>query len=226
MRVSIIIPTLNEGENLPYVLPNIPKIPEIVEFILVDAHSSDNTIRVAKELLPEIKVVFQDGKGKGNAITCAAKVATGDYFLILDGDGSQMPEELPLYIEKAKEGYDLVKGSRFMPGGGTGDEALFRKIIIRTANAVANIVWRTRFSDICYGMFHIDCQKYLDLAIESTGFNIEWELMIKAKRKGLKIVEIPSRERKRIYGKSRINYFRDGWMIATTVFKHAFKRRS
>jgi glycosyltransferase involved in cell wall biosynthesis len=225
MRVSIIIPTLNEEKNLGYVLPRIPKVPEIVEFILADAHSSDNTIPIAKALLPEIKAVFQDGKGKGNAILCAAKAATGDYFLILDGDGSQRPEEIPLYIEKAKEGYDLVKGGRFMPGGGTEDGTLFRKIIVRTANTVANVVWRTRFSDICYGMFLINRQKYLNLAIESTGFNIEWELMIKAKRKGLRIVEIPSRERKRIYGKTNIHYLRDGSMIARTVFKHAFKRR-
>jgi len=224
MKVSIIIPTLNEGGNLAYVLPRIPNIPEVDEWVIADGHSTDNTLQIARELLPKVKIVLQDGKGKGNAILCAAKAATGDYFIILDSDGSQMPEEMPLYVEKAKAGYELVKGSRFLRGGQIENQPLVRKIIVKTANTIANIVWRTKFSDICYGMFLIDRRKYLDLDIESTGFNIEWELMIKAKRKGLRIAEIPAQETNRIHGGTHINYFRDGWMIAKTVFKNAFKK--
>lgn len=224
MRISIVVPTRNEAKNLPLVLPRIPRMLEIDEIVIVDGHSHDNTVLIAKNLLPEANIVVQDGKGKGNAILCAAKAAKSEYFLILDGDGSQMPEEIPDYIEKAKEGYDLVKGSRFLSGGRTEHQPFIRKVIVKTANTVANIVWFTRFSDICYGMFLVNRQKYLDLAIESTGFNIEWELMIKAKRKGLKIAEIPSKEMERVHGETNINYVKDGWMIAKTVFKNALKR--
>ena len=125
MQTSIIITTLNEDRNLPLVIPKIPDIPEIAEVLLLDGHSTDNTVKTAKELLPQIKVVFQDGMGKGNAIICGARAARGDYILILDADTSHRPEEIPLYIAKAKEGYHLVKGSRYLPGGSTEDATFF-----------------------------------------------------------------------------------------------------
>lgn len=224
LKVSIVIPTLNEAENLKIVLPRIPKLKEIHEIILLDGHSIDDTIKVAKRILPDIKIVFQKGKGKGDAINCAAQVVKGDYFLVLDSDGSQLPEEIPIYIDKAKEGFDLVKGSRFLPGAAVEEQDFLRNWIVKTANIVANLCWGTRFTDICYGMFLINTSKYKNLNISSTGFNIEWELMRKASKNGLRIIEIPSIEQNRVHGKSNINYFRDGWSIATTVFREALKR--
>lgn len=222
MKVSVIIPTLNEAKNLPLVIPRIPPLPEITEIMIVDGHSTDETVRVAKELLPEIKVVFQDGKGKGNAIICAARVAMGDHFLLLDADTSHRPEEIPLYVEKARDGYHLVKGSRYMPGGCTEDASFFRNLIIKTANTVANLVWRTHFSDICYGMFLIDREQFLSLDIKSQTWDVEWEMMIKAKRKGLRIVEVPSQEKRRLWGESKLpNYAKNGWIIAKRVFTEA-----
>mgnify|MGYP001566034147 CR=1 FL=1 len=222
MDVSIVIPTLNEAKNLPLVIPEIPHLPEIAEVVLVDGHSSDGTVEVARQLLPEIRVISQDGKGKGNAILCAARAAKGDYFLLLDADVSHRPEEIPLYIEKAKEGYDLVKGSRYIPGGSTGDATFFRGLVIRTANTVANLVWRTRFTDICYGMFLIRRESFLSLNLKSQAWDVEWEMMIKAKRNGLKIAEIPSQEKKRLWGESKLpNYTKSGWIVAKRVFAEA-----
>lgn len=218
-RVTVIIPTLNEEKNLPHVLPRIPSI--VDEILIVDGHSTDNTVKVATEIMPNIRVIIQDGEGKGDAITCGAKVAIGDYFLVLDADGSQEPEEIPLYIEKVKEGYDLVKGSRYLPGARTEDETLFRKIIIKIAQTVANKLWKTKFSDICYGVFLIDRKKYLNLNIKSSGFDIEWELMAKAARKGLKVAEVPAVEKERIHGKSHLSWWHDGWVIAKAVFRES-----
>lgn len=224
LQVSIIIPTLNEENNLPHVLPRIPRIPAIVETILVDGNSKDNTVAVAQQLIKDIKVVFQeDTRGKGAATICGARIARGDYFLVLDADGSQRPEEIPLYIQKAAEGFDLVKGSRYIKGGRTEDEDLLRKIIVRITYGVANLLWRTNFSDIGYGMFLAHRQKFLTLNLQSTSFEMEYELMIKAKRRGLKIVEIPSWEEKRRHGKSNLSYFRHGWAIAKRVFTEALR---
>lgn len=226
LDVSIVIPTLNEAKNLPLVIPQVPRLPEIVEVILVDGHSSDGTAEVARQLLPEIRVIYQDGNGKGNAILCAARAATGDYFLLLDADTSHRPEEIPRYIEKAKEGYDLVKGSRYMPGGSTGDAPFFRDLVIRTANTIANLVWRTRFTDICYGMFLIRREHFLSLNLKSQSWDVEWEMMIKARRKGLRIAEVPSREKKRLWGESKLpNYTRSGWIVAKRVFAEALAFR-
>lgn len=223
-KITVIVPTFNEEKNLPHVLPKIPPI--IDEVLLVDRHSTDNTVAIAKYLYPNIKVIFQDGKGKGNAITCGAKAATGDYFLVLDADGSQATEEIPFYVEKAKEGYDLVKGSRYLPGAGSTDESFFRKILIRIGQIIANKLWNTNFSDICYGMFLIDREKYLSLDIKARGFDIEWELMAKASRKKLTIAEIPAIEKNRLHGKSRLLWFRDGWPIVRTIFREFLRMDS
>ena len=223
MKISIVVPTLNEAENLAFVLPRLPRLPEVCEVMLVDGRSTDGTVAAARALLPDINVVCQDGSGKGNAIMCAARAAAGDYFLVLDADGSQRPEEIPLYIEKAKEGYDLVKGSRFTKGAGSEEDTWDRKFTTRTAQFIANTLWRTHYTDICYGMFLIGRQTYLDLDIRSQRHDIEWELMAKAKRHRLRVAEVPAFEEKRISGSSHLSYVKDGRLIATAVFREYFR---
>lgn len=217
LTVSIVIPTLNEAENLPLVLPQIPHSPEVVEILLVDGSSTDGTPDVARGLLPDIKVIHQDGRGKGNAVKCGARAAIGDYFLVLDADGSQIPDEIPQYISKATEGYDLVKGSRYLTGRDTKDETLDRVVIVSLTYLVANTLWRTRFTDIGYGMFLINRKRFLELDIRSDYLEMEYELMIKAKRSGLSIVEVPAHEAARVYGKSHLTYSHDGRLIFQVV---------
>jgi glycosyltransferase involved in cell wall biosynthesis len=224
VKTTVIVPAFNEEENLPFVLPLIPDLPEIDEVLLVDGHSADKTIEVARKILPRIKVISQDGSGKGDAIVCGARAATGDCFLILDADGSQMPGEIPLYIERAKAGFDLVKGSRYMKGGSSEEATWDRMLITRTAQFVANTLWRTKYTDICYGMFLIDRNKFFKLDIQSQRHDVEWEIMIKATRQKLKIVEVPAHEAKRISGVSHVSYTRDGYLIARAVFRESFRR--
>lgn len=223
MRISIIIPALNEAASLPHVLPRIPRLPEITEVVLVDGTSSDGTPDVARQVLPDIRIVGQDGRGKGNAVRCGVRVATGEYFLVLDADGSHLPEEIPLYIEGAKQGFDMVKGCRYVEGGDTEDETPDRGILVRLVDVVANLLWRTDFRDMAYGMFLIDRQKFLDLHIQADHFDIEWEVLIKAIRKGLKIARVPAYEARRMHGKSHLTYRRDGWLIFKTVMREAFR---
>jgi len=163
----------------------------------------------------------QTGYGKGNAIFCGAQAAIGDYFLVLDADGSQLPEEIPAYIEEARYGYDLVKGSRYMAGGYSEERTWDRRIITQIAQFLANKLWKTDFTDICFGMFLIKRQKFMELNIHSQRHVVEWELMAKAVRHRFTIIEVPSYEAKRISGRSHISYFRDGWLIARTIF-HQF----
>lgn len=223
MSLSIVIPALNEAANLPHVLLRIPQLPEIAEVVLVDGASSDGTADVARAHLPTIRIVNQDGRGKGNAVRYGARVAVGEYFLVLDADGSHRPEEIPLYIEKAKQGYDMVKGCRYLEGGGTDDETLDRGIMVRLADLVANMLWGTHFRDMAYGMFSIDRQKFLELDLHADHFDIEWEVLIKAKRRGLTIARVPAHEASRIHGKSHLTYRRDGWLIFKTVMREGVR---
>ncbi len=219
MKLSVIIPTHNEEQNLPVVLSHIPYHPDIEEVLLVDGHSSDRTIETARRVYPGIKILQQTGRGKGNAIVCGALAAIGDYFLVIDGDGSQLPEEIPAYMEEARYGCDLVKGSRYMAGGFSEELTWDRRIVTHIAQFIANKLWKTDFSDICFGMFLIKRSRFIELGIQSQRHDVEWELMAKAAKHNFSIIEVPSYEARRISGRSHVSYFRDGWMIARTIFR-------
>jgi glycosyltransferase involved in cell wall biosynthesis len=222
--ISLIVPVRNEAGNLPTVLPLIKKIPGVFEIIIVDGHSHDESIRVVRKLLPQARIILQRGLGKGEAITFGAQTAKGNYVGIIDSDGSNDPCELYHYVDLARKGFDLVKGTRYMDGGRSDDETVFRKILIIGAQKIANALWKSNFRDISYGMFLIKREKLLELGLQSQRHDVEWELMGEAHRRGLNIIEVPSVERKRIYGKSNVKIVYDGYLIAKVVLKTFLRR--
>ncbi|MBV9339180.1 MAG: glycosyltransferase family 2 protein, partial [Solirubrobacterales bacterium] len=146
-RISVVIPTLNEAANLPHVFERLP-FEELFEIILVDGHSSDDTIEIARQLYPPIRVVLQDGKGKGNALACGFAAARGDIIVMLDADGSTDPREIPAYVDALFAGADFAKGSRFMDGGGSVDITPLRRQGNRFLNGTVNALFGTRYSDL------------------------------------------------------------------------------
>ncbi len=223
-RISVVVPARNEAQNLYYVLPSIPSIVE--EVILVDGHSSDATVEVAQQLLPAIHIVKQIGKGKGNALRAGFAACTGDVIVMLDADGSADPREIPRFVEALINGYDLAKGSRFVNGGGSHDITFTRYIGNYLLSTLVNILFLTRFSDLCYGYnaFWRHCLK--DIAIECDGFEIETLINLQIHKAQLKIIEVPSFERPRIHGKSNLHTFRDGWCILKTILKERSQHTS
>ena len=119
ISISVVIPTLNEAANLPHVLTRLPDI--VDEVVLVDGHSIDDTIAVARPMRPDVRVVLQDGRGKGNALACGFAAATGDIIVMLDADGSTDPAEIPRFVDALLAGSDFAKGSRFAAGGDSND---------------------------------------------------------------------------------------------------------
>ncbi|NJM40966.1 MAG: glycosyltransferase family 2 protein, partial [Anaerolineae bacterium] len=124
--VSVIIPALNEAENLPHVLPRIPAW--VNEVILVPGPSTDNTVEVARKLVPRIRIVDQVGKGKGAALRCGINAATCDIVVLIDADGSTDPAEISAFVAALLAGADFAKGSRFLYGGGTADMQPYRQL--------------------------------------------------------------------------------------------------
>ena len=217
-RITLIILALNEEENLPHVLPRIPSI--VDEVLLVDGHSTDNTIALAKELCPRIRIVYQGGKGKGDAIRCGIKSATGDIVVTLDADGSMAPEEIERFVEPLLKGYQFVKGSRFLPGGGTVDMEPYRHLANKAFVFLVNLLYRGRYTDLCYGYNAFWLDAFKDIEISSDGFEIETELNIKALKAKLKVAEVPSQETARLNGKSHLKSFPDGLRILKTIFSN------
>lgn len=148
--ISVVIPARNEAQNLHYILPRIPSI--VSEVILVDGHSTDDTIAVAQQLLPTIQIIKQIGKGKkGDAVRAGFNASSGDTIVMLDGDGSTDPEEIPRFVEALLAGYDFAKGSRFIQGGGSSDITPLRRLGNYALCKLVNVLFSIWFSDLCYG---------------------------------------------------------------------------
>jgi glycosyltransferase involved in cell wall biosynthesis len=221
--VSVVVPARNEAANLPYVLPFIPD--NVAEVILVDGHSSDDTIPVAQRLLPTIHIIQQTGRGKGDALKTAFAACTGDIIVMLDADGSTDPGEIPLFVEALTRGGDFAKGSRFLKGGGSHDITPFRWLGNRFFSLLVNVLFRTRFTDLCYG-YNAFWRRYLNaFDIDCDGFEIETLINIRAHKAQLKIVEVPSFEHPRVHGESNLNMARDGWRVLRTIFRERMEKR-
>ena len=148
-KVSVVIPTLNEARNLPCVFSRLPT--GLHEVIVVDGHSVDDTLAAARRLRPEVRIIAQNRRGKGNALACGFAAATGDIIVMVDADGSADPAEIPRFVRTLLEGADYAKGSRFADGGGSSDITRLRRDGNWVLNALVNLLCRTRYSDLCYG---------------------------------------------------------------------------
>lgn len=222
-KVSVVIPTLNEEQNLPHVLPHLPAW--IHEVIIVDGHSKDRTVAVAHELYPDVRIVMQKGKGKGDALRAGFHAATGDIIVMIDADGSMSVREIPHFVGALLSGADFVKGSRFLQGGGTDDMEFYRMAGNWGLTMLVRLLFGGRFSDLCYGYNAFWKRVVPHLELDADGFEIETMMNVRALRAGLKIAEVPSFESNRIHGVSNLQTIPDGWRVLKTIFRERFLRR-
>lgn len=234
-RVSAVLPTLNEAENLPHMLGALRDV--VDEIVLVDGHSTDGTIQVAQAYCPDIVVVTQSGQGKGNALACGFARASGDIIVMLDADGSMSPAEVPTLVEALTSGSsDFVKGSRFLGAGGSDDLTAVRRLGNHTLRVLVNLLFSARYTDLCYGFsgFWKDCLPVLGFQAQGliddqgsrlgSGFEVETLLNIRAAVAGLAVGEVPSFERSRVNGMSNLRVVRDGTRIARTILAERWRR--
>ncbi len=225
--VSVVVPARNEAANLRHVLPLLDADYEV---ILVDGHSVDDTIAVAREVRPDITVVQQTRRGKGNALACGFAAASNDIVVMFDADGSADPAEIPRFAQTLCAGADFAKGSRFAPGGGSHDITLLRKLGNEGLNFLANLAFRTSFTDLCYGYnaFWRDLVVVLELPdteasaeaapmLWGDGFEIETVINCRFAAAGVEIHEVPSVELSRIHGESNLRTFSDGARVLRTI---------
>lgn len=220
--ISVVMPVRNEAQNLYYILPRIPSI--VSEVIIVDGHSTDDTIAVAKKLLPTARIIEQQGQGKGDAVRAGFEACTGEIIVMVDGDGSADPTEIERFAQALMAGNDFAKGSRFLEGGGSQDITLLRRLGNTFLCALVNILFGIRFTDLCYGYnaFWKHCLEYIQL--DCDGFEIETLLNLRMHKANLKTVEVPSMEHPRIHGQSNLRTFRDGWRVLGTIIRERMNR--
>lgn len=244
VRVSVVIPAMNEAKNLPHVLSQIPSW--VHEVVLVDGHSVDGTVMVAQALWPNRHVVFherrrktnatavvmherrgkgvslrlvmQERRGKGAALQSGFAAATGDIIVMLDADGSTGPSEIAAYVGALVSGADFAKGSRFLQGGGTTDMPIHRRLGNAAFVAMVRILIGGQYTDLCYGYNAFWSWTVPWLQLNGDGFEIETMMNIRALQAGLKVVEVPSFEEPRIHGEGNLRTFPDGFKVLKTIW--------
>lgn len=226
--VSVVVPALNEARNLEIVLPQLPPVHQV---ILVDGNSTDDTVAVARRLLPDITVVTQTRKGKGNALVCGFAAATGDIIVMFDADCSADPSEIPAFVDALIAGADFAKGSRCTEGGGSHDITHIRSWGNKGLNVLTNMLLGTRYTDLCYGYnaFWADILPTLNLPsptiaaitpdgkVWGDGFEIETLLNCRVAAARMTVTEVPSVERARVHGTSNLNAVSDGLRVLRTI---------
>lgn len=211
--ISVVIPTKNEARNIGWVLERLPEVDEV---ILVDS-SADDTVAAAQNVRSDVVVVRSPRAGKGAALRAGFAAASCDIVVMIDADGSMDPQEIRRFTALLREGYDFVKGSRFMVGGGSSDITGLRRLGNRGLLGLVNVLFRSTMTDLCYG-YCAFYRRHLDaLDLDADGFEIETELIIHALRARLQVSEVPSHESPRLSGASNLRTFVDGQRVLRTL---------
>ncbi len=222
--VSVVIPAKNEARNLEHVFATIPDW--VDEIVLVDGHSVDDTVAVAQELYPAIRIVHQQGRGKGDALQAGFAEAKGEIIVMMDADGSTDGGEIPRFVAALTTGADFAKGSRFASGGGTDDITFSRHFGNRVLRWLVNRLFGTRYTDLCYGYNAFWAKHLPKLDLDCDGFEVETVMNVRAARAGLVVHEIPSHEHLRLHGMSNLKVMRDGLRIAKFILRERFLERT
>jgi glycosyltransferase involved in cell wall biosynthesis len=223
--VSVVVPAKNEARNLEHVFGTIPDW--VNEIVLVDGKSTDDTVAVARMLNPDVVVVHQTGKGKGDALQVGFAAAKGEIIVMMDADGSTDGAEIPRFVAALTTGADFAKGSRNASGGGSDDITFSRHMGNKILSAIVNTLFGTRYTDLCYG-YNAFWAKHLpriDL-VDCNGFEIETVMNVRAAKAGLSIQEVPSWEHNRLHGESNLKVFRDGMRIAKFIIRERFSAQT
>ena len=219
-RITALICTLMEEGNLQHVLPRIPEW--VDEILLVDGHSTDRTVDVARKLCPSIRILYQPGKGKGDALKHGIENASGDIIVTLDADGATDPREMDKFVEPLLNGYEFVKGSRLANGCPTNmprHRWVGNKILV----FVTNLLYGTKYTDVCSGYNSYWKHVFLELGLTHDGFEMEQEMNAKIRKVGLKVIEVPCKDKGRLEGSSKTKDVRQGLKDLAIIIRERFR---
>ena len=204
--LSIIIPSKKECKNLEFIIPKLHEYSS--EIIVVDSNTNDGT----KELCDKFKVKYikDNNKGKGDAQRIGAKICENKYIIFFDSDGSHDENDIPKLYEKViKNDIDLVICSR--KTGGSYDltanisiMGFIRAMGTDFLSLLLNKIFKTEISDVLYSLKAIEKKKFLELNTQEDHFGIELDIILRSIKKKFSIFELPSREKKRVYGNSKL----------------------
>ena len=214
--VCILIPTLNEGRTIGGLIKEFKSL-GYSDILVIDGHSTDNTVKSAEE--EGAKVIMQSGRGKGQAVSQAFQQITSKYVVMIDGDGTYLPEEVEILLEPVTTGIaDHVIGNRFTnyQRGAFTRLNLFGNMILNKMFGFAYGIW---LEDILSGYRAFNNHSIKHIELNRTGFEVETEITVECVKKDLKTMEVPITYLARINGATtKLQPLRDGFRIASTIY--------
>src|SRR3989304_3821355 len=214
--VCILIPTLNEGKTIGGLVREFKSM-GFSDILVIDGHSTDDTVKNAENA--GAKVVIQSGKGKGQAVSQAFQLIMNKYVVMIDGDGTYLPEEVSKILEPIEKGIaDHVIGNRFAnhQKGAFTRLNLFGNWILNRIFGFAYGIW---LEDILSGYRGFNYDTIKEIELNRTGFEIETEITVECVKKDMRIIEVPITYLSRTRGAfTKLRPLRDGFKIASTIY--------
>ena len=217
-NLTLIIPAKDEAESLPEVLRELKDFK--CNIIIILEETDTQTIKSIKNF--KCRIVFQSGRGYGNALIQGMKNVETEYLCIFNADGSFDPNDLTKMLKLCEDDKDFIFASRYMKKGGSDDDTILTKIGNYIFSLIGNIFFSLKISDILYTYLLGKTESFKKLNLKSNDFCLCVEMPIKAKKMDMKMINTPSYERRRIAGKKKVNEFRDGFKILIYMVKSFF----
>ncbi|MDP2844541.1 MAG: S-layer glycoprotein N-glycosyltransferase AglJ [Candidatus Methanoperedens sp.] len=215
-EVCILIPTLNEGKTIGGMVQEFKSM-GFSDILVIDGNSTDDTVKKAQNA--GAKVVMQSGTGKGQAVSQAFSIIQNKYVVMIDGDGTYLPEEVNKILEPVITGIaDHVIGNRFanyQKGAFTSLNLFWNRIL----NKIFGFAYGIWLEDILSGYRAFTNNAIKQIELNRTGFEVETEITVECVKKDLKIVEVPITYLARVSGAAtKLRPIRDGFRIASTIY--------
>ncbi len=238
----VILPTYNERANLKRLVEELTELHDDIDILIVDDNSPDGTGEIAESLKSEkIHVLHRSQKaGLGPAylagFSWASSRQTSDnnlyeFLVEMDADGSHHPAQLGELLGAAKAGYDLVIGTRWMPGGSVHNWPLARRLISRFGTWYASAALKLPYKDLTSGFRVLRMKlvkEILKSDLEASGYGFQIEVVALAARHGMSITQVPIEFTERVDGQSKMNtgIVFEAWLKTTQWgFKRILNRR-
>ncbi|MCE8422428.1 MAG: S-layer glycoprotein N-glycosyltransferase AglJ [Candidatus Methanoperedens sp.] len=214
--VCILIPSLNEGKTIGGLVREFRSL-GFSNILVIDGHSTDDTVRDAQK--EGARVILQSGKGKGQAISQAFQIIDREFILMIDGDGTYLTEEAFKVLEPViSRTADHVIGNRFAnyQKGAFTRFNLFGNMILNKIFGLAYGIW---LNDVLSGYRAFNKKAIKNMELNRTGFEVETEITVECVKKDMKIVEVPITYHARVSGAAtKLRPIRDGLRIASTIY--------
>jgi len=225
-KVSVVLPALNEEEAIGKVIDEIP-VEELeskgyqTEIIVVDNGSTDKTAEIAAA--QGAIVIDEPNRGKGRAIRTGFEAVSGEFVFMLDSDFTYPAGYITQMVGLLESGYDVVLGSRL--NGAVEHGAMKRLNLVgnHLLAFLANLLYGTRVSDLCTGLWGFKVEVVRSLNLDAVGFELEANMLIEVAKHKYRVGEVPIQYRRRATA-SKLGSIRAGWGIGKTIVRKRFSR--